>query len=136
MMPAGRYYVGDLCYVMHPQWSDVCNLMFSGSDPDGEFQLKNGVRFASLSTKYGDGCYSDQFNNSYPVDAGLIGCILVDDINDETADLNLGAVITFDEPFEVSYDDGTLYFGHITIETGDGDEEEYNEYDDEDEIDD
>ena len=52
MMPAGRYYVGDLCYVMHPQWSAVCNLMFSGTSYDGEFQLENGVRFASLSTHH------------------------------------------------------------------------------------
>lgn len=27
-MPAGRYYVGDLCYVMDDVWDEVCDLMF------------------------------------------------------------------------------------------------------------
>ena len=29
MMRSGTYYVGDLCYVMHPQWDEVCDLMFA-----------------------------------------------------------------------------------------------------------
>lgn len=54
----------------------------------------------------------------------MIGCILVENISDETADLALGNVIEFSSPFEVtSYDDGVLTFGHIRIETGDSDDE-------------
>lgn len=129
MMPAGRYYVGDLCYVMNPQWDEFCNITISGSSVDeGEFQLENGVRFATLSTMYGDGRYYDQVGNQYPVDAGLIGCIRVEDINDPEARLELGAVIEFQKDFEVSSDNGVLTFGHIQINTGD--EEEDDEYDD------
>ena len=72
---------------------------------------------------HGDGVYSDQFNNSYPVDAGLIGCIKIDDIIDPKADTSLGATIYFDEPFECFSDNGVLHFGHISIDTDDEDEE-------------
>lgn len=134
MMPAGRYYVGDLCYVMHPQWDEFCALTISGhSVADGEFTLKNGVRIATFCTMYGDGTYVDQFDGEYPVDAGLIGCIRVEDISDEEADLELGTIVDFEEDFEVSSENGTLYFGHIVIETGDTEDEYDEEYDEDDE---
>lgn len=140
MMPAGRYYVGDLCYVMHPQWDEFCDITIAGNNvEDGEFQLKNGVRFATFCTMYGDGSYEDQFGSSYPVDAGLIGCIRVEDIADETADLNLGNVVEFEEDFEVSSENGVIYFGHIAINTGDEeeeDDEDYYGYDDDEEYED
>lgn len=129
MMPAGRYYIGDLCYVMHPQWNEFCEITISGHNvEDGEFQLKNGVRFASLCTLYGDGTYEDQAGNSYPVDAGLIGCIRVEDISDEKADLNLGNVVTFTHDFEVYSDEGVLHFGHVVINTGDDEQDEEDDY--------
>lgn len=132
MMPAGRYYIGDLCYVMHPQWEEFCNITISGSMvEDGEFKLENGVRFASLCTMYGDGSYFDQFNNRYPVDAGLIGCVRVEDITDPDARLDLGAVIEFENDFEVSSKNGVLTFGHIVINTGDEeDDDDYEEDED------
>ncbi len=130
-MPAGKYYVGDLCYVMHPQWDEFCELTISQHEvSDGEFTLANGTKFSFRGTAYGDGCYEDQFGGSYPVDAGLIGCILVDDINDPEADLEAGQIIEFTSPFETSYEDGVIYIGHLRINTGD---EEYDEYE-EDEI--
>lgn len=118
MMPAGQYYIGDLCYVMHPQWEEVCHLLF-GSD-SGEFQLKNGVRFALYNTKYGDGTYKDQLGNEFPVDAGVIGCILVDDIADPEAIVT--KAFKFNEPFETSNEGGIITFGHVEINTGEEDE--------------
>ena len=29
--PAGEYYIGDLCYVMHAEWGEVCDLMFAAA---------------------------------------------------------------------------------------------------------
>ena len=76
MMPAGKYYVGDLCYVMHPEWDEFCSITIKEHTClDGEFNLKDGRRFATFGTKWGDGEYRDQFGNRYGVDAGLIGCI-------------------------------------------------------------
>jgi len=125
MMPAGKYYVGDLCYVMHPEWDECCELFFEGRSDhgcnDGEFTLADGRRFASYGTAYGDGTYYSSHGTSHSVDAGLIGCILVNDIRDDTyAELSsLGAIIDFPEPFETSSDAGVIKFGHIRIDTGD-----------------
>lgn len=113
MMRPGIYYVGDLCYVMHPQWDEVCNLMFAtgnNSVLDGEFNLSNGVRFTLHSTAYGDGTYQDQQGRDYPVDAGLIGCIRVEDVVDPEAWLAGMQTVVFTEQFELQYDDGVISF--------------------------
>lgn len=134
MMSAGKYYIGDLSYVMNKQWEDVCHLMFSSLEEDGEFKLENGICFASYSTYAGDGNYLDLSGRQYSVDAGLIGCIRVEDIDDEKADLEGGQVIEFKEPFETFSEDGHIVFGHIEINTKGSDEEEsdYDEPEDED----
>lgn len=136
MMPAGKYYVGDLCYVMtDEEWKEFCDLTIKGNNViDGEFEFKDGRKFASYSTKYGDGTYYDQHGYSYSVDAGLIGCILVSDIKAEKYDnlLDLGAIEEFNTDFVTgggrNFPDweGTIQFGHIAIETaGQYEDEEY-----------
>lgn len=136
-MPAGRYYIGDLCYVMHDEWDEVCDLFFPPGDNigrgrDGEFTLTDGRRFASFGTAYGDGTYRSNIGTNHSVDSGSIGCIRVEDIRDNTYDdiERLGAIVEFDQPFEVSEDQGLLVFGHVQIETA-GDDEEYDCFDDE-----
>ena len=127
MMQAGKYFIGDLCYVMtDDEWKEFCDLTLKGNNViDGEFQFKDGRKFASYSTKYGDGTYYDQHGYSYSVDAGLIGCILVSDIKAEKYDnlLDLGAIEEFGTDFVTgggrNFTDweGTIQFGHIAIET-------------------
>jgi hypothetical protein len=117
-MPAGRYYIGDLCYVMHPEWDEFCELTIRGNQClDGEFVLRDGRRFASFGTAYGDGTYRSNIGTEHSVDAGLIGCIRVEDIRDDQYDNmeELGAVVEFDQPFEVSEDQGLIVFGHVQI---------------------
>ena len=131
-MPAGRYAIIDLCYVMHPEWDEFCALTIRDHQClEGEFNLKDGRRFATLSTAYGDGTYRSNIGTSHSVDAGLIGCIRVEDIRDNTYDNieSLGAIVEFDQPFEVSEDAGLLKFGHVLIETAGGydEEEDYEE---------
>lgn len=41
-MPAGRYYIGDLCYVMHDEWDEFCDHL----DYPGERKLKDGRKYA------------------------------------------------------------------------------------------
>ena len=124
MMPAGDYYIGDLCYVMHKEWDEVCSLFFkgntNGSCNQGEFELKDGRRFAGYNTKWGDGEYRDQFNNRYLVDSGCIGCILVSDIVEmDKRNIDLGNVIKMTKEFDTSNIDGLISFNNITIETND-----------------
>ena len=126
-MPAGKYYIGDLCYVMHDAWDEFCQLTIDGyACKDGEFVLGDGRRFATFGTAYGDGTYRSNIGTSHSVDAGLIGCILVTDIRDLTYDydriLSLGAIVDFETPFEVSEDRGLICFGHVQIETADEEE--------------
>lgn len=130
-MPAGKYYIGDLCYVMNTdEWEQVCNIIFGRSKIlDGEFYLSDGRKFAIYSTAYGDGEYHDQYGHTYSVDAGSIGCILADDIRTHKYDniLDLGAMQEFAEPFETAGqgdqpDDkwnGVIQIGHIEILTVD-----------------
>jgi hypothetical protein len=128
-MPAGQYYIGDLCYVMHPEWDEACAMVFppnhNGRGIDGEFILKDGRRFASFGTAYGDGEYYNNMGGSHCVDSGSIGCIRMEDIHDDTyANIkDLGAVVDFAEPFEVSECQGLIKFGRVEINTAD--EEEY-----------
>ena len=127
-MPAGKYYIGDLCYVMTPQeWEEFCTITNSEGDKclDGEFQFEDGRRFATYDTKFGDGTYYDQYGHSYSVDAGLIGCIRIEDIRAHKYDnlLDLGAVVDINEDFETSGGkgtpdwDGAIIFDLFEIET-------------------
>lgn len=132
-MPPGKYYVGDLCYVMtNEEWREFCDITLDGQKvKDGEFQFKDGRRFATYSTAFGDGVYHDQYGHSYSVDAGLIGCILVEDIKANKYDnlLDLGAIIEFDTEFVTSggrgesWWEGTIQFGYVHIETNPVEEE-------------
>lgn len=118
-MPAGKYFVGDLCYVMHNEWDEACNLMFdpmNGDGSDGTFTLKDGRRFAIFGTAYGDGVYDDQEGREYPVDSGSIGCIKVEDLTEEI-DPELGHVIDFPNDFYVKKNGGELIFGRVWIDT-------------------
>ena len=121
MMPAGKYYVGDLCYVMDSdEWRQVCSIIIKDNQClDGEFELSDGRRFAIYSTAYGDGGYYDQYGHTYSVDAGSIGCILMSDIRANKYDnlLDLGAILEFAEPFETGSQGGQLKFGHVIIDT-------------------
>lgn len=135
MMPAGNYYIGDLCYVMRDVWEEACDLMFPPTNPygppvDGEFTLKDGRRFAVYSTKYGDGVYPTNTGNNLSVDAGIIGCIKVEDIRDPEATpvaiISLGMTYEFQTDFVTDGDrrgTGTIQFGRVIVETGDYSEE-------------
>lgn len=127
-MPAGLYYVGDLCYVMNAEWDEVCALTIAGQNMvDGVFNLADGRQFAMFSTAYGDGTYTSNRGGKYPVDSGSIGCIMVDNItgafSGESPDLGAGVLHKFERDFEVSGERGVIVFGHIVIDT-DEDEEE------------
>jgi hypothetical protein len=121
MMPAGKYYIGDLCYVMDSdEWDEFCAITIQGNNCiDGEFELPDGRRFATYGTRWGDGEYYDQYGHTYSVDAGLIGCIRVEDIRANKYDniLDLGAVQEFAEPFVTGSHKGQLVFGHVLIDT-------------------
>jgi len=125
MMPAGKYYVGDLCYVMtDEEWDEVCGLLFEGRSDhgcnEGEFTLKDGRRFASYHTAYGDGRYESNMWTDHSVDSGGIGCIRLEDIRrgDTFDDIKtFGAVMNFPVDFVTGKEDGVIQFDRVTIDT-------------------
>ena len=138
MMQAGTYYVGDLCYVLHEAWEEFCELTIDGLQClDGEFQLKDGRRFAVYSTYYGDGVFRLQpRGQTLLVDAGLIGCILYDDINfdDESQGENTihgGVIVEFNHSFNTWSEDGVIHFGKYIVNTNDDDLDDDDSYEDE-----
>lgn len=135
MMQAGKYWVGDLCYVMGQDWDEVCSLTIVDHEcKQGKFKLADGTEFALLNTAFGDGTYFDQFGKKYSVDAGLIGCIRSEDIKEiDVYSGKLGNEVEFERDFQVWSQNGTLHFGHIAIETGEDSERDYNEEDEDDE---
>lgn len=139
-LPAGTYYIGDPCYVFNDDyWSDICNKLFANEDWKNMNKIVINETFIYMaSTFYGDGEYKDQFMNSYPVDAGLLGIVPISIIQennkisvDDIISKHLGVIKTFDSDFEVFRDeDGVFYFGDIIIDTSfendkDDDEDEY-----------
>ena len=130
MMTAGTYYIGDLCYVLHDRWDEFCSLTCSDNRVlDGEFNLRDGTRFATFTTRWGDGTYFDEQGNSYPVDAGLIGCINIKDIHpDELKNISSGRVIEFVRDFPTFSAGGVISIGTVVIDT---DREDFDEEEDE-----
>lgn len=152
MMPAGTYVICDLCYVMHGEWKEVCDLIIQKDENgnftvlEGEFNLADGRRFAIYSTAYGDGEYQTNVGGSLGVDSGSIGCIRLEDIDqtDPSNMIKLGNIVKFDTEFKTSgYTesrrdwDGVIKIGHVEVYTGCEEEyEEEPEYDFPDEDDD
>jgi hypothetical protein len=116
-VPAGKHYLGDPCYSFDKSWSQVLD--------DSEFfekpYKKYGLTAVGFGTAYGDGEYSDQFGNKYPVDAGMIGLVQVG-LEDRTPDGVL--VVEFSEETKCYSEGGTLHFGEYVIKTGDDEYEE------------
>lgn len=145
MMPAGEYYIGDLCYVMENWWDEVCEKTIEDNEVlNGRFVLDGGIEFAMMSTFYGDGSYgSNVLGSNFPVDSGSIGVVKLSAIGKTSKDIDeegLGKVVVFNTPFEVKDDEGTLIFGDIRIFTNDEEdgeccEPEYYEDEDDDDFD-
>lgn len=126
-MPAGKWWIGDLCYVLHAEWDEYCDITIKETCLEGEFVLADGRRFATYSTAYGDGTY-----DGISVDSGTIGCILLSDIdltNPENC-ITLGRVVEFNKPFTTSALGGAIRFGDVSIDTG---SDSYYEDDEDDE---
>lgn len=123
--PAGQYYIGDACYVMHDKWSELCNEFFFADRKDngcneGEFNMKDNIgKIFVGNTAYGDGYYKDNFGNGYGVDAGNIALIPLEciDQTDKENEIRYGVVVTFAVDFEVSVKNGVFKFGNIVIDT-------------------
>ena len=118
-----KYYVGDLCYVINKTWYEVCSLHDKNREPN-TYTLSNSVTIGIADTQNGDGVYSDNFDNEYPVDSGTIGFIRVSDIEaDKLVDITLGQVYEFEDIPTIQYFEGLITIGFICINTSTEDSE-------------
>lgn len=119
-MPAGKYFVGDPCYVFDDDkaWQDFINICEQnfGSSFSGTL---NDHLVVAIGTAYGDGVYEDLTGRAYPVDAGLLGAVplkLIEKMGGKIQK-NLGYLIEMPEDFYVYDDEGTIHIGDIEINT-------------------
>ena len=146
LLPPGLYYVGDPCYVsMSEADRDLeHSALFDGeyrTDPDAwsrTFTVDGSFgRFGGACTKYGDGVYGYVLGpgarrvagtDHLSVDSGVIGAVPVTDSNWEgvIAELHLGCIVRFAEPFAVQYDKdtGIIMLGPVLVYTGDDNEDD------------
>jgi len=119
-LPAGTYVICDPCYVIRDsEWDRVLQeteyFNYKSTDRGGVFtDSETGLEYAVFSTAYGDGLYVDNMGHKFPVDAGCIGCVPVGMCGAE-AEGHL--VVERKTPFEVEYNNGTIIFGAIRIDT-------------------
>ncbi|KAJ1479555.1 hypothetical protein T484DRAFT_1749072 [Baffinella frigidus] len=93
-MPPGKYYVGDLCYVLGDKAHDeLCKMCW----PEGRFAsdgtfakgihgktiLSDGRTVVSWECPYGDGAYEDQNGRFYMVDSGWLGITLLEGLEEQ-----------------------------------------------------
>lgn len=146
MNTAPTHFIGDPCYVLHTieaggayndeLWvKSFCEALEKAEKQEGftgHFEYMGHPIFVH-GTAHGDGSYEGSDGRTYPVDAGIIGAIPVELIEDEIVqeklkDSDVRAVTMTRENLEVSeYDEGTFVFRHseglLEIETDP--EEEY-----------
>lgn len=104
--PPGKYYIGDLCYVLG---DDVYDKVFGEQGYEGGLYKQEGTAnfFLVDNTAYGDGLYIGSDRREFAVDAGIIGitpasCMAKNDGG--------GQVYTFNDPVECRFKDGRFSF--------------------------
>lgn len=128
-LPAGKYFVGDPCYVFGPGVDENARwgaLLDAANYFDDEVVVSfNGSKLFAAHTRYGDGEYLDQDGSKYPVDSGLIGAVPRKLWQRKESDiLRCGRVVVFDAKFEVAGQmRGIIRIGHLLIDTEQAGEE-------------
>ena len=128
-LPAGTYFVGDPCYAFAHATNSWDKVITASGCFDKNVIEFEGKPVAGFGTMYGDGTY-----NGFSVDAGLIGCVHADLIEEGSTfreSPECGQLVEFKEPFTVqAYSNGDIRIGNITVETGHDYEEEDEDYGD------
>ncbi len=119
-MKAGKYYIGDPCYVIDDNWEGFLDVGQARKSEENETFIFGGYECFFASTSDGDGTFKDNLGNEYDVDSGTIGIIPIEllQMTEEYIKENkCGNVVEFDEEFNVKSISGIFTFGHIVINT-------------------
>ena len=124
-LPAGKYYIGDPCYVLasddpdDKRWGNFCKELWKHGHSLEEFE---DIPMFAAGTAYGDGSFEGSDGFWYGVDAGLIGIVPLSLCTDKkrlarAKKSELGRFVTFKKDILIDYLDGIFWFGDITINT-------------------
>ena len=134
-LPPGKYFIGDPCYVFDKKWSGgavdrgICDVILDGGE-----QVFEGREFYAHFTAYGDGVYPGSNGFAYGVDAGLLGAIPVELIEEQPGPED-GTIIDAPKGLDCDEVNGVFTFHawggeRITINTS-GESDEEDDYNDE-----
>jgi hypothetical protein len=125
-LPAGKYYIGDLCYALR---EDIYDKVYGGQGYDAGLYSSSLGSFMMHGTG-GDGVFKGSDGYEYPVDAAHIGIASLACCNPEH-EIYGGKTFTFSQPVECKFDDiaFTFYAGdfHLRISNWGDYEDEYEE---------
>lgn len=131
-LPAGTYYIGDICYVLDDKIYDE---VFGSTGYEEGLYYKESQQFLVGHTFDGDGEFRGSDGCKYSVDAGVIGIVSQGLIS---KDPDGGKVHTFSTDVFVTMEKGVFTFEnediYLQINTGydDEDDDEAEDEDDED----
>lgn len=124
-LPPGKYYIGDLCYVLG---KDVYDKVFGGYDYEmGIYKEKaTGYIFAMNGTAYGDGEYPGSDGKKFCVDAGIIGICPISLMAKNDGG---GHIYTFRNEVVCTFKHGRFFFDSgldsLVVDTTGDDDDEY-----------
>lgn len=120
-IPAGKYWLGDPCYVIESDdWSKVCEAFFADENQGKsvvQVDLGNGNLVVLCNTAWGDGEFRSSKGHILPVDSGTIG--LVSQAYDPEFKSNFDLMSLVEFPVDTTVDNfgGIMYFGTIRVDT-------------------
>ena len=117
-VPAGQYVLGDPCYAVPDRlWNELLNSCNCFNSPIGVISKGGNKNYVlGFGTCWGDGYYRGSNGLGYAVDAGLIGLVPID-IVENVSELE-DFIVNFDSPTVCkSNGNGKLSFGSIVIDT-------------------
>lgn len=121
VVPAGKYYLCDPCYIVSDAdtWVKFLESCYAEDSEgfSGHYEsLLDGTKVLAFATP-GDGSYYDQHGDSFSVDSGLLGLIPCS-YSPEYGDIErLGKQVEFVEETLCFTRDGILTFGNHIIDT-------------------
>jgi len=116
-LPAGSYYIGDICYALDDEMYDN---VFGGTGYSSGLYTSALGQFLVSNTYAGDGTYTGSDDVEYGVDAGVIGIVSQHLIEGEP---HGGKLYDFLTGVDVTMEDGVFTFEsddfHLEINTRD-----------------
>lgn len=103
LLPAGQYYIGDLCYALKDQLYDT---VFGPSYDIGYFSTSKPEEVFMMGGPFDDGTYRGTNGKQFEVDSGTIGIASLSTLEPDKAPYYGGHMYTFKSPVHVNLTKG------------------------------